>query len=180
MLLFYLCYFQGYPFYKLNQERIEVVFQNATSLKVTYAEIHKINKTLTGLNFAVQIDDVSRANEYWLRLDGYERLGMEYIYKKSAFSYEMQFCRLLSGDILRFNKALNKFGYIMESCAAAKNDTYYVKDFFFDERTPLPPEVPGTHWRFDLKFYSKKDHGMVFMQYYVSVERKHLFSKPKT
>lgn len=66
MLLFHLCYFQGYPFYKLNQERIEVVFQNATSLKVTYAEIHKINKTLTGLNFAVQIDDVSRANEYWV------------------------------------------------------------------------------------------------------------------
>nr|XP_018915052.1 PREDICTED: uncharacterized protein LOC109042634 [Bemisia tabaci] len=132
---------------KLFNEYAELV-RAIPEYEVKLIEVVKYNKTLPVLNFQFILHDQS-VMSYKLWVDGYQKYGMEHIYKRSALALHTTVCDSVSGSFF-FTNALRNFTNLPSKCPLKVGHLYYVRRFYFNEKS-TPPTFPGYKWRFDVQ-----------------------------
>ncbi|CAH0393480.1 unnamed protein product [Bemisia tabaci] len=86
----------------------------------------------------------STSKTMWV--EGFERLGMDHVYTKSAVSLAFPFCDFLAGKFI-FNRGFKDFGTLPTSCPF-KPGNYSLRNWIIEDKY-LPPLIPGKYWRLD-------------------------------
>ncbi|CAH0389301.1 unnamed protein product [Bemisia tabaci] len=152
--------------YKLVHEGIQNV---RTRPEVFFeATLKKFNHTTPVIDAVFELRDPA-ANNWKTWVEGFERLGLDHTYTKSAISLSSTFCEFVTGKFI-INRGWRDFGNMPSSCPIKKGK-YSMQNYVIEDKY-LPPFVPGIHWRLD--FISgpdgtRQNNETAIMSYYTKV-----------
>ncbi|CAH0393479.1 unnamed protein product [Bemisia tabaci] len=129
--------------YHVVHEAVEVI-RNRPEFPYRMA-IRKFNKTMPVMDADFWILS-PKVNSYQMWVEGFERLGMDHVYTKSAVSLAFPFCDFLAGKFI-FNRGFKDFGTLPTSCPF-KPGNYSLRNWIIEDKY-LPPLIPGKYWRLD-------------------------------